>query len=420
MVMGPIAIFVILIFFFTLISKRIEKTILTAPIIFTLAGMFVYLISPRLAELELHNHTILLIAELTLALLLFTDATRIDFRKLLKETILPGRLLGIGMPLTILAGTIAAMLVFHDFPIWEAALLAVILAPTDASLGQVVVKSQLVPERIRQALNVEAGLNDGLAMPLFTLFVGLAAETDPLLSGNWLLYSVEQIFFGIFTGIILGRLGGWLIGEAGNRGWIDESVQQLGLLALALMCYGGAVLIGGNGFIAAFTGGLLVKRGFEDAHFHTSEFSEAWGQLLNYFVFFIFGMIAAQVLPQFDVTTLIFALLSLTFVRMIPVAVAMIRTRLNPATVLFMGWFGPRGLASIVLGLVFLEREVELSYGTIIIQAVAATVLISIFAHGVSALPGIKWYTRRIEDLDESALELQEPVSLVPGMEPKS
>ena len=418
--MGPIAIFVILIFFFTLISKRIEKTILTAPIIFTLAGMFVYLISPRLAKLELQNHTILLIAELTLALLLFTDATRIDSRKLLKETILPGRLLGIGMPLTILAGTIVAMLIFHGFPIWEAALLAVILAPTDASLGQVVVKSRMVPERIRQALNVEAGLNDGLAMPLFTLFVGLAAETDPFLTGDWFLYSVEQIFFGLLAGIILGWMGGWLIGEAGKRGWIDESVQQLGLLALALMCYGGAVLIGGNGFIAAFTGGLLVKRGFEDARFHTSEFSEAWGQILNYFVFFIFGMIAAQVLPQFDVTTLIFALLSLTFVRMIPVAVAMIRTRLNPATVLFMGWFGPRGLASIVLGLVFLEREVDLSFERIIIQAVAATVLISIFAHGLSSLPGIKWYTRRIEDLDESALELQEPISLVPGMEPKS
>jgi NhaP-type Na+/H+ or K+/H+ antiporter len=267
---------------------------------------------------------------------------------------------------------------------------------------------------------VEAGLNDGLAMPLFTLFVGLAAETDPFLTGDWFLYSVEQIFFGLLAGIILGWMGGWLISEAGKRGWIDESVQQLGLLALALMCYGGAVLIGGNGFIAAFTGGLLVKRGFEDARFHTSEFSEAWGQLLNYFVFFIFGMIAAQVLPQFDVTTLIFAPLSLTFVRMIPVAVAMIRTRLNPATVLFMGWFGPRGLASIVLGLVFLEREVDLSFERIIIQAVAATVLISIFAHGLSSLPGIKWYTRRIEDLDESALELQEPVSLVPGMEPKS
>jgi NhaP-type Na+/H+ or K+/H+ antiporter len=413
--MSPTAIFILLIFLFTLISKRVEKTILTAPIIFTAAGIVVFLITPELAEVELHNHTVLLIAELTLALLLFTDATRTDMRKLRKETILPARLLGIGMPLTILAGAIVAVLIFDGFPIWEAALLAVILAPTDASLGQAVVKSRLVPEPIRGALNVEAGLNDGLAMPLFTLFLGLAAETDPFLPGDWLIYTFEQIFFGLFTGIIIGWLGGWLIGKTGNLGWIDKSMQQLGLLALALLCFGGAGLIGGNGFIAAFTGGLLVRRGFEDAHFHTSEFSEVWGQMLNYFVFFIFGMIVVNLLPQFNGATLIFAVLSLTVVRMLPVAVAMFRTRLRPASVLFMGWFGPRGLASVVLGLIFLEGEVNLSFEKIIVPAVAATVLLSILAHGVSAIPGIRWYSRRIEGLDETAPELQEPGTVTPG-----
>ena len=412
-----IAIFIVLIYFFTLVSKRIEATVFTAPIIFTLAGMLMYLASPLIAELEIHNETILLIAELTLALLLFTDATRIDLRKLLKETVLPERLMGIGMPLTILAGTIIAALLFDGISIWEAALLAVILAPTDASLGQVVVNSKLVPERIRQALNVEAGLNDGLAMPLFALFVGLAAATDPFVAGDWLLFTVEQIFFGLLMGIVIGWIGGWLIGEAGKQGWIEESLQQLGLLALALICYGGAVAIGGNGFIAAFVGGLLVKRGYEDAHFHANEFSEAWGQLLNYFVFFIFGMIAVNLIPLFDSTILIFAVLSLTIVRMLPVTVAMLRTRLKPATVLFIGWFGPRGLASIVLGLIFLESELGLSYETKIVAAVAATVLLSIFAHGVSALPGIKWYAKQIEKLDESAPELQETVSVIPGQE---
>jgi NhaP-type Na+/H+ or K+/H+ antiporter len=410
-----IAIFIVLVFFFTLVSKRIEVTIFTAPIIFTVAGIGVYLASPRVTELEIHNNTVLLIAELTLALLLFTDATRIDLRKLLKETVLPERLMGIGMPLTILAGTIVAVLLFDGISFWEAALLAVILAPTDASLGQVVVMSPRVPERIRQALNVEAGLNDGLAMPLFTLFVGLAAATDPFVPGDWLLYTVEQIFFGLLMGILIGWVGGWLIGATGRRGWIDESLQQLGLLALALMCYGGAILLGGNGFIAAFVGGLLVKRGFEDAHFHASEFSEAWGQLLNYFVYFIFGMIAVKLFPRVDSTTLLFAVLSLTLVRMLPVAVAMLRTRLMPATVLFMGWFGPRGLASIVLGLIFLEREVHLPYENTIVTAVAATVLLSILAHGVSALPGAKWYAQQIKKLDESAPELQETVSVIPG-----
>jgi NhaP-type Na+/H+ or K+/H+ antiporter len=413
--MSPTAIFVLLIFAFTLVSKRVEKTILTAPIIFTLAGIGVYIISPRLATREIHENTVLLIAELTLALLLFTDATRIELRKLLKEMELPQRLLGMGMPLTILAGTVLAVLLFDGFSIWEAALLAVILAPTDASLGQVVVNSRLVPERIRQALNVEAGLNDGLSMPFFTLFLGFAAAADSFVPGDWLTYTAAQILFGLLTGIVVGWLGGWLLGESGKRSWIEKSLQQLGLLALALMAYGGASLIGGNGFIAAFVGGLLVKRGFEDAHFHVEEFSEAWGQLLNYFVFFIFGMIVAPMILGFNSTTLIFAVLCLTVVRMLPVALAMIRTRLMPASVLFMGWFGPRGLASIVLGLIFLEREVELSTQSTIVHTVAATVLLSIFAHGVSALPGIKWYAKQIEHADRRAPELQDAVSETTG-----
>jgi len=413
--MTPVAIFIILVFLFTLISKRIEKTILTAPMIFTLSGIGVYLILPRLAKWEIHNETVLLIAELTLALLLFTDATHIDLRKLLKEASFPLRLLGIGMPLTILVGAMTALLLFRDFSIWEAALLAVILAPTDAGLGQVVVKNRLVPGRIRQALGVEAGLNDGLTMPFFSLFISLAVAVESFAPVNWLVYTAKQIGFGLVVGIILGWVGGWLLGEAGRRGWIDESLQQLGLLMLAVACYGGAGLVDGNGFIAAFVGGLLVKRGFEDAHSHAADFSEAWGQLLNYFVFFIFGMIVTQLLPIFGSKIFLFAALSLTIVRMLPVLMAMIGSRIKAVSVLFLGWFGPRGLASIVLGMIFLQREAHLSYEATIIQAVAATVLISIFAHGISALPGMKWYAKQIKNLDETAPELQDIVSVLPG-----
>jgi NhaP-type Na+/H+ or K+/H+ antiporter len=413
--MEPIAIFIVLIFLFTLVSKRIEKTIITAPIIFTLAGIGVYSLLPRLADLEIHNETILLIAEVTLALLLFTDATHIDLRKLLKETTLPLRLLGIGMPLTILAGTIAAVLSFEGFSIWEAALLAVILAPTDAGLGQVVVKSQLVPDRIRQALGVEAGLNDGLTMPFFSLFIGLAAAVESHVPGSWMTYTAEQIGFGLLVGSVIGWVGGWLLGGAGRLGWIEKPLQQLGLLALALACYGSAGMVGGNGFIATFIGGLFVKRGFEDAHAHVADFSEAWGQLLNFFVFYIFGMIAAPIIPELGVAMFLYAALSLTVVRMLPVAISMVGTRLKAASMLFLGWFGPRGLASIVLGLIFLEQEAYLSKETVIISAVVATVLLSILTHGVSALPGMKWYARQIEDLDENAPELKEVVSVRPG-----
>ncbi len=413
--MTPIAIFIILTFFFTLVSKRIEKTVITAPMIFTLAGMGVYLVMPSLAERELANVIVLAIAELTLALLLFTDATHIDLRKLLKETKLPLRLLGIGMPLSILVGTLTAVLLFREISIWEAALMAVIISPTDAGLGQLIVKSRVVPDRIRQALGVEAGLNDGLAMPFYTLFFSLAVSADPFRPGSWLFYGVEQIGLGILVGIVIGWLGGWLIGEAGKRGWIDESLQQLGLLTLAIFCYGGADAIGGNGFIAAFLGGLLVKRGFEDAHFHTADFSEAWGQFLNFFVFFIFGMIVTPLIPAFDNLIIFYAALSLTMIRMLPVAISMIGTHLKPASVLFLGWFGPRGLASIVLGLIFLEHETLLNYESTIALVVAATVLISIFVHGLTAYPGTKWYAKQIRDLDKTAPELQDIISVRPG-----
>lgn len=413
--MTPIAVFIILVFLFTLISKHIKQTILTAPMIFTLAGIGTYLILPGPAEWEVKNENILVIAELTLAILLFTDATRIDPQKLLKETTFPLRLLSIGMPLTILAGAITAKLIFSEFSIWEAALLAVILAPTDASLGQVIVQSPFVPDRIRQALGVEAGLNDGLSMPFFSLFLGLAIAAESFLVNNWIIFTVEQIGFALLVGAILGLSGGWLLGKAGKRGWVDESLLQLGLLTLALACYLGAGLIGGNGFIAAFTGGLLVKRGFENAHFHAADFGEAWGQLLNFFVFFLFGMIVTPMIPAFESTMLIFAGLSLTIVRMLPVALAMIGTHLKPASLLFLGWFGPRGLASIVLGLIFLEAEAHLSYESTIALAVSATVLLSIFAHGLSALPGSKWYAKQITNLDANAPELQKIVSVLPG-----
>jgi NhaP-type Na+/H+ or K+/H+ antiporter len=415
--MTPIAIFIFLVFIFTLISKRIEKTIITAPMIFTLAGIGVYLILPRLSYREVHNETVLLVAELTLAILLFTDATHIDLRKLLKETTFPLRLLGIGMPLTILAGAVVAVLLFREFSIWEAALLAVILAPTDAGLGQVIVKSRIVPDRIRQALGVEAGLNDGLTMPFFSLFLGLSIAVESFGPVNWLIFTAEQIGFGLLIGIAIGWIGGWLLGAAGKRDWVDESLQQLGLLAIAMVCYGTAGFIGGNGFIAAFVGGLVVKRGFEDARYHMADFSEVWGQLLNFFVFFIFGLIVAPLFPTFNGIIAIYAALSLTIVRMLPVAIAMIGTRLKTASVLFLGWFGPRGLASIVLGLIFLEREAHLTVETTITLAVAATVLLSIFAHGISALPGMKWYAKQIEELDERAPELQETVSVLSGLQ---
>ncbi|MFC2053753.1 cation:proton antiporter [Chloroflexota bacterium] len=406
------AVFLLLIFIIGLISRRLERTVITGPIIFTIAGMMLFFAAPVVVEKEGRTEAILLISEIALVLVLFTDATRIGLRAVTKGESLPTRLLGIGMPLTIIVGTITGKLLFTGLSIWEAAILATVLAPTDAGLGQVVVNSLRIPVRIRQALNVEAGFNDGLSMPFMMLFVSVALVSHPLQNPDWVIFTMKQVVFGVLVGLFFGWVGGWLMGKAKQRSWMAESLGQLSLLALAFLAWGAAGQIGGNGFIAVFVAGLAVKRGFEDAGDQALDFSEAWGQILVAFVFFIFGMIAASMLGNIGAKVVLYAILSLTLVRMLPVAIAMIRTQLKPATVIFMGWFGPRGLASIVLGLVYLEQEAALPGEKLIMLAIIVTVLLSIFAHGISASPGIKLYAHQIEGLHDDAPEYREVVEL--------
>lgn len=257
--------------------------------------------------------------------------------------------------------------------------------------------SPRVPLRIRQALNVEAGLNDGLAVPFLMLFIGLARVDSPLQDRSWIGYALSQIGFGLLVGLVLGWVGGWLMGQAKRRRWSQEAFQQLCLLSLAVVAwYVADKIVGGNGFIAAFVAGLVVKIGFEDARERMGEFSAAWGQLLNLGVFFLFGTLAAPVLGEFGAMVVLYAVLSLTVIRMLPVAMALLGTRLKPATVLFLGWFGPQGLASVVLGLIFLKEKARLPGEPFIILAVTATVLLSVFAHGITAAPAIGLYARQV------------------------
>ncbi|MFZ2446314.1 MAG: cation:proton antiporter [Syntrophobacteraceae bacterium] len=399
-----IAAFVLLIFFYSLVSKRLEHTILTAPIVFTAAGMLLVLTLPVLSELEADRESFLLLAEVGLVLLLFSDASRINLR-VLKHNTLPTRLLGIGMLPTILLGAICAAMVFPQLSVWEAGILAAILAPTDAGLGEVVVSSPRVPVRIRQALSVEAGLNDGLSVPFLLFFITLAGAGTEDTSGVLVRFMVEQLGFGALVGLGVGLAGGWLLGIARRRGWMAGPLQQLGLVALPLLCVLGSKPVGASMFIAAYVAGLAVQVGFKEAGEQSLEFTESWGRLVNFFVFFLFGMFVARALDQFSLLFVAYGVISLTVVRMLPVAISLVRTGLSTATVLFMGWFGPRGLASIVLGLVYLEHESRLPGESVIRLAVMVTVFLSIFCHGFSALPGIGLYARKVAALDAAAPE---------------
>ena len=405
--MTSLAVLLAVVFLYGLISRRLEGSVITAPMSFVAAGMVLGPAALGLVNFDLENEAVLLVAEFALALLLFTDATRVDLRALGSPPHLPARLLGVGMPLTIVLGAVAAALVLPGLSFWEAAIVAAVLAPTDAALGQAVVSDERVPATVRRSLNVEAGLNDGLSVPFLALFIALAlAEEEALTGGQWILFPLQQIGFGVLVGALVGASGAWLVREAIRWGWISDTFERLALLALALLAYALAGLVGGNGFIAAFAGGLCAGPFLRGIGERAVGFADAEGQLLNAAVFFTFGAVAIPfILDEMDLSVALYAGLSLSVIRMLPVGIALLGTRLRGVSVLFMGWFGPRGLASIILGLVFLEEAASLSASVEISTVVAATVLLSVLLHGLTSSPLSTLYARSAATMSPAAPE---------------
>ena len=291
-------IFILLIFFYSIISRVLGRTIITGPILFTTAGILVPLFSPISLEIKESLKFLLFIAEMGLVLLLFTDASKINLISLRSIRNLPIRLLSTGMLLTIFLGAMAAMIVFPNLSIWEAGILAAILAPTDAGLGQVIVSSPRVPVRIRNALNVEAGLNDGMSVPFMMFFIAVA-QTGSMGGGVLKSFLIEQLGFGVLIGLGIGLLGGWLLGWAHKKGWMAESLEQLGLVALPLLSMIFSEPTGASMFIVAFVAGMATQVGFKEVGEHSVEFTEGWGQLFNLFVFFFLGLMIPRAWDKF-------------------------------------------------------------------------------------------------------------------------
>ncbi|OPZ44898.1 MAG: potassium/proton antiporter [Euryarchaeota archaeon ADurb.BinA087] len=411
LILVGIIIFSIILFVYSLVSHRIESSMITAPMIFVAIGM---LVSPEgfdIIPLGADNELILVFAEIALVLILFSDAARIDVSTLKGNRNFPSRLLGIGLPLTIFLGAVIAILFFTDLSLPEAALIGVILSPTDAGLGQVIVNSPKVPARIRQALNVESGLNDGGAIPFFAFFLVLsAAEEAHIPASQWVIFALEQIGYGVLVGLIVGLVGAYLVNKAIDRGLMRGRYQWIGFLALAVISYVTAIAVGGSGFIAAFVGGLATTLTAGGIGESIIEFTSTWGEVFSLVVFFVFGMIAASLLSGVTAAIIVYAVLSLTLIRILPVALSLIKTGLKPNSILFIGWFGPRGLASIVLLLITLNEAPDLPGLQTIAVAVSTTILISVFAHGISANPAITWYVKKIASLPSDAAELKEVV----------
>jgi NhaP-type Na+/H+ or K+/H+ antiporter len=418
-----LGVFAVLVVAYGLVSGRLEGTSITAPMVFVGAG----LIAGATGELDIGGVTggadasisfqgdaLLIAAEMALVLVLFTDAARLRLRSIRGAAALPGRLLLVGLPLTVVLGGVVAFFVFDDqLVFWEAMLLAAIVAPTDAALGEQVVTSPRLPSKVRQSLNVESGLNDGLVVPLVTIFLALAVAEEKVTAASAGRVIAEKIGWGVLVGVLVGYGAGHLIRLSARRGWITDLFVQLAVAAAGVITWWAAEEIGGSGFIAAFVGGLVAGPALRDVGETVLDFAIDAGQLLNLFIFFVFGVVTYELLDLVTRETVVFALLALTALRIAPVALALVGTGVVARTSVFIGWFGPRGLATVILGYLVVGEQPELTGLTTITVAASVTVLVSVYAHGISAAPLVNRYADWAEHMDEDAPEM-EPVPELP------
>jgi len=395
-VYSDLAILAAFAFVYSVIAGRLEKTPLNGAIVFVAFGLACGPIGLGIIDLDVDAEGLRTLAELTLALVLFTDAANADLRVLKLNFQIPERLLLIGLPLTILLGFVLGVLVFDQLSLLEVAVLATMLAPTDAALGKAVVTNAAVPAPTRESLNVESGLNDGICVPVLFIFLAFAAESageaEP--TSLIILEFVTEIGIGTGVGFVCILLGAFLFRVANRRGWIGEIWMQVTVPAAAMTCFATAQSLGGSGFIACFVGGLIggaLMREHKEALLHAAEGS---GDTLALLTWVTFGaVVASSALEYFAWDALVYAILSLTVIRMLPVFLSLTGTDLTVSDKLFLGWFGPRGLASIVFIVIVLNEN--LPGGETLMMTVVWTVILSIIAHGLTANPLAALYGAR-------------------------
>ena len=381
---------------FAAVSGPLGRSVVTPAIFFTAAGL---LFGPVLGliDFEVRGEPVKLLAEATLTLVLFADASRISVSALRNEFAVPARLLGIGLPLTIVAGTLVGVGILPGVSLVEALVLSIMLACTDAALGQAVVTDARIPSRIRQGLNAESGLNDGICVPLFFIALAVAEWDDGAVTAHFAVHLVlEEIGYGLVGGVAAGVLGALALHFMRRSPHVETHWLQILTVSSALLAAGIALGLGGSIFIAAFSGGFVFGLIGRDGDGEVSFLVDEGGELLNAVTFVVFG--AAILGPALDEITwevAVYAVLSLTVVRMLPVALSLLGSGARRPTVAFVGWFGPRGLATIVFAVIMIDESSLVNERTLLL-AVVATIGLSVLAHGVSSRPltdrYVDWY----------------------------
>ncbi|MFQ1825257.1 cation:proton antiporter [Aeromonas veronii] len=383
---------------YSLIAGRFESKLVNGPLLFLLTG---WLLGPgglELIALSIDSAGIKLLAELTLVIVLFNDAANTNWQVLLANRQLPIRLLLIGLPLTLLCGALFGHWIFPDLPLLEMAILSTILAPTDAALGKAVVSNPAVPAPVREGLNQESGLNDGICVPVLLLLLALIAPTERHAGTATLAITLmlEEIGIGLLVAFVLTSLTIRLLKISYLNGWQLPLWRQLTMPGLALLCFALAQTLGGSGFIAAFVGGLFIGHRLGEHKHAYMDSCEGYGDLLSVVIWMVFGATLMPILPELlHWQYWLYAIASLTLLRMVPVWLSLIGTGLKPELKLFIGWFGPRGLASIVFAVMVLQNEPSLIGQRPIIATVLCTIILSVILHGLSANPWVERFKPR-------------------------
>ena len=382
------AVFALFVFCYSLVAGRVERAAASGPIIFVASGFLMGPMGLAWFDGSITIDELRFLADLTLALILFIDAANADLAVLKRQFLIPSRMLLIGLPGVIFLGTLAAALLFDNLSLFEAAILGTMLAATDAALGKAVVTNKVVPQKIREGLNFESGLNDGLCVPILLVFIALAIDSGS--EGGSTLLALElvakELGIGLVVGLGLTSVAAWAMRWCDDQGWLTEIWKQVTVVALAITCFTVAQSLHGSGYIAAFVGGLVFGFKAKEATHELVLAAEGVGETLALLTWFAFGTtIIGQSFKYFTWEMLVFALLSLTLIRMLPIYLSLSGTGESTSSKLFLGWFGPRGLASIVFGIIVINKGVPESH--FIAMVVVLTVFFSLVAHGVSANP---------------------------------
>ncbi|MBY5946567.1 cation:proton antiporter [Photobacterium rosenbergii] len=379
-----LAVLAIFAFLFSAVAGRIERSVISGPMIFIAFGLISGPLVLGILDINVDAVQLRVVADLALALVLFIDAANADLSLLKKFSHIPGRMLLIGLPMTIALGAIIGWMFFPQMPFFELCILSTMLAATDAALGKGVVSNKSVPARLREGLNAESGLNDGLCVPVLFLFIALAVNSQTEGTSLALTLFIKEIGIGAVVGLGLTGVGAAIVKYCYFKGWFTSIWLQIPVIALAFSCFAVAQTLHGSGYIAAFVGGLLFgKLAKKDTHELVLS-SEGFAELIVMLTWVIFGAaVVGQVWLGISLDVLVYSLLSLTIIRIIPIVISLHGTDESWEHKLFLGWFGPRGLASIVFLLIAIDNP--LTSESILIDVVVCTVTLCVVTHGISA-----------------------------------